>query len=359
MDGARIEWDKLKNCYFYQDKDSDSLAPLMKMVSMSMTVNYSESGTFSFAKYIKRAMITHFGYSPEMYLAISSDITEPKMMQLIRNNLRLGNPCILIGGNHVFVCDGAYKDFLHLNMGWNGSYDGWYRFPIVSDRINKKAFIVSALLDIKPLSDNINTEKTVVVKRAGTLPELLTDTEKATLNKLTISGKLNGRDIRLLRCMAGAVDATDIDSWKGQLTDLDMSKAFVITDTVSYLEVPEGVYNPVSPTNLTTYNATIGRRMFCGCENLRRITLPQNTKYIYHRAFADCYALEEIAIPATVRGVTSQAFLDCRSLKKVTVCKDSPLLVSDLTDRNKAFQWCDPDLRILQDATLGTYDNRW
>lgn len=359
MDGTRIEWDKLKNIYFYHDKDSDSLAPLMKMVGMSMTVKYGESSTLTLAKYIKRAMTTHFGYSPEMYLAICNETPEPKMIRLIRNNLRLGRPCVLIGGDHVFVCDGAYRDFLHLNMGWNGSYDGWYRFPIVSDRINDKAFIVSALLDIKPLLDKKNVEKTVVVERAGTLPELLTDTEKATLNKLTISGKLNGRDIRLLRRMAGAVDVADIESWKGQLTDLDISRAFVITDTVSYFEVPKGVYNPISPINLTTYNATIGRRMFCDCENLRHISLPQNTRYIYHRAFANCYALEDIAIPATVRGVTAQAFLDCRSLKKVTVCEDSPLLKSDFVERNKVFQWCSPDLQILKDSTLGTFGYGW
>lgn len=355
MDGTPVEWGKLKNIYLYHDKDSDSLAPLMSMVSMAMTVEYGERTTFSLAKYIKRAMTAHFGYSPEMYLAISHDIVERKMMRLIQNNLRAGRPCLLFGGDHVFVCDGTFKGFLHLNMGWNGSYDGWYRFPIVSDRINDKAFIVSALLDITPVKGKPCVEKTLSMEQAGTLSELLTDTEKATVEKLTIIGRINGRDIRLLRRMAGYVDVTAIDSWKGQLTELDISKALIVKDTVSYFEVCNKKSDSINVVRFSTHDATIGSGMFYGCENLKRICLPQNTRNIQHRAFAGCYSLEEITIPAIVRNVASLAFYDCRSLRQVNVCSDSPLLKSATFNADDVFKWCCPDLRIVPDDRLGTY----
>ena len=55
----------------------------------------------------------------------------------------------------MFVCDGMYADFLHLNMGWGGSYDGWYRFPIVRKDINENKKESDALI---VSGNNINLE---------------------------------------------------------------------------------------------------------------------------------------------------------------------------------------------------------
>lgn len=355
MDGTPIDWGRLKDIYRYHDKDSDSLAPLMRMVSMALTVQYGVDGTYCQSKYIKRALTTHFGYSPEMFLAVSGDVEERRMMRLIQDNLRAGQPCILTGGNHVFVCDGAFKDFLHLNMGWSGSYDGWYRFPIVSDRVNDKAFIETALLNIRPLDGEPAVEKTLQVERPGTLPELLTDTEKATIGRLTISGSINGRDIRLLRRMAGSVAPDDIGSWRGRLTDLDISRALIVTDTVSYLDDKVKRGDSIYIVPLTTRAGIIGPHTFDGCENLRRISLPQTTRRIGNMAFANCHALEEIAIPTIVRSVDGYVFWDCRSLRQATVCRDSPLLKSATFNRDRVFLWCSPDLRIMPDDRAETY----
>ena len=47
------------------------------------------------------------------------------------------------------------------------------------------------------------TERTLEVKTPGTLPALLGESNKNTITKLTLTGSLDGTDIRFIREMAG------------------------------------------------------------------------------------------------------------------------------------------------------------
>jgi len=82
--------------------------------------------------------------------------------------------------------------------------------------------------------------KTVKVKKAGTLADLLTDEEKANISDLTIEGKLNSSDIVLLRKMAGAKDKRDDNTWTGRLRRLDLSNADFANDDTPYFSSPVG-----------------------------------------------------------------------------------------------------------------------
>lgn len=396
MDGTKIDWSSMKNIYFYQDKDSDSIAPLMKMVSKAMMVDYGERFTVNWSDYIKRAMITHFCYSPEMFLVSRKDVTEDTMMRLICCDLRAGRPCLLSGGEHQFVCDGVFDGFLHLNMGWNGSYDGWYRFPVVTKSNNSKAFIETALLNIKP--EDIHGKDTVItLAQAGTLVNVLTQGDCAGLSRLKLQGPINGNDIRLLRRMAGYVGDNDYFSWKGRLVDLDLSEAEIVNDSASYFEADAkktGVYFRLNGENYDfrtmthakwlRFNAQnkpnpafyikeiivdsiytmffktrakyISRRMFEGCENLQKLRLPKNTVCVEYNAFTQCYALREIMLPASVTCVQS-AFWDCRSLEHIYVCKDAPYIdVLTRSKDNTVFsQSKSPQLKIEVNPALGVY----
>ena len=160
----------------------------------------------------------------------------------MREELEHGRPVILTGGHHVFVCDGAYDDFLHLNMGWGGSYDGWYRFPIVRTSTSKYSFIDTALLNTAPREGTGQT-RSITLDEAGKLATVLSAEECANISDLTIKGKINGDDIRILRRMAGGVEPCDTFSWFGVLARLNLAEAEIVRDTGPYVSTNSRYYD--------------------------------------------------------------------------------------------------------------------
>ena len=398
LEGATIPWGKLNNVYNFFYPHDTALDTLMKRVGHAICSEYGYEGTSSNSRDFKRAMVRNFGYSPAMFLVNSLRVNEYTMVNLIRNDLNQGCPCILTGGHHVFVCDGMYADFLHLNMGWGGSYDGWYRFPIVRKDINEYSFINSALLNIFPDDAATHINRTVTIETPGTLSSLLSEKDYPNISSLKIIGKINGADIRLIRRMAGGYESCDYFSWKGILSSLDLSEATIVTDSIPYINIDAGSINfkmnvkgklyefanmtdsdweafcATKANNDREYRITrddsiyhlrpktisgqIGMYMFEACENLRQIILPKNTYRISPRAFSGCYALEEITLPPGVRNIDAKAFEHCMSLEKVTVCNDSPMLYMQQSvgnANNTIFYGCNPKIRMVVDTSMQTY----
>lgn len=400
MDNKVISWGNIKNLYRPYDRDSVVLEPLNKMIALSLMSEFGHKATGSRSRLMKRAMTTHFGYSPQMHLVENEDVSEDTLISLIRHEINEGRPCILSGGDHFFVCDGASNDFLHLNMGWFGSYDGWYRFPVVRKEINPESFIESALINIVP-DGQIEKEKTVTVETPGTLATHFSEDECETVTSLIVKGEINGADIQLIRRMAGAVPVSQLFSWKGKLTNLDLSEATFAQDTIPYNivdAVKDGysmsfdgvqydfsqmtkekwkmcldnkanecdhykiVYSDSTYLIKTKTNSDwVGYYMFSDCVNLRTIKLPENIIFIGFCAFNNCHCLKEITIPSGVARVDPLCFSDCFSLERINLCSDSPLL-SMLQNENKEISTRfirnnNPDLRIETDQTLETYAN--
>ena len=85
-----------------------------------------------------------------------------------------------------------------------------------------------------------NTTINLIVSKAGTLSELLSEEEKRSIENLAIEGKLNSCDIIVLRKMAGAKDKNDSTTWTGRLKRLDLSKASFKGDNTPYYTTPVG-----------------------------------------------------------------------------------------------------------------------
>ena len=63
----------------------------------------------------------------------------------------------------------------------------------------------------------------------------------------------------------------------------------------------------------------IGERTFEGCENLRKISIPNSVTSIEYRTFANCSSLESISIPNTVTSIGQGTFSCCSSLKSISI----------------------------------------
>lgn len=399
LQGATTTWGNINNIYNIYNTRNAALDTLMKRVGHAICSHYGHDGTSSNTRYFKRALVRNFGYSPAMFLVNSDCVNEYTMVNLIRNDLSQGCPCILTGGHHVFVCDGMFADFLHLNMGWGGSFDGWYRFPVVRKDINEYSFITTALLNVFPDDVATHVSRTVTVETPGSLSTLLSEKDYPNISSLKIIGKINGADIRLIRRMAGSYEPKDYFSWKGILSSLDLSEATIVTDSVPYTVINANfvnfrrtvkgkVYDLARMTDSEwnafreakaddsrdlrvvkedsiyyihpkTIEGQIGLYMFEECQNLRQIILPKNTYRICLRAFSGCSSLEEITLPTGINHIGPKSFSFCQSLEKVAVCSDSPMLSMQKfignVDNHAIFDECNPRIQMVVDTTMQTY----
>ena len=135
-------------------------------------------------------------------------------------------------------------------------------------------------------------DEPIHVETAGTLSSQLTGSETT----LTLSGSLNGSDIKCLRELATS----------GRLTTLDLSAVHIVGGGDAYYE------------SFTTEDNVIGNSMFRDCSKLRNIELPSTVTAIETNAFSKS-ALRKIDIPNTVTRIGGDAFAYCSALATVVI----------------------------------------
>ena len=128
--------------------------------------------------------------------------------------------------------------------------------------------------------------RSIHVKNAGTLPDLISEYEMYKITDLKVSGVLNGTDIIILRKMAGCDEQGKQTG--GILANLDMSDTKIVPGGESYY----GRYQ-------TDYDI-INRYMFYECASLKSIILPNSVTTIKSVAFADCDNLKSVTLPSNI-----------------------------------------------------------
>ena len=148
------------------------------------------------------------------------------------------------------------------------------------------------------------TSEAVYNSVPGMLPEIMGN-QKYNLTRLTLSGFLNGTDIRLLREMLG----WDIEGHEtpGQLVEMDLSETKIVEGGSSY-------------GSRYTRRDTLDYGMFLHCSKLQRIVLPHSLKVIEKDAFKGCSGLISMTIPDSL--VVYKTSSGCSALQELSV---SPL----------------------------------
>lgn len=93
-----------------------------------------------------------------------------------------------------------------------------------------------------------------------------------------------------------------------------------------------------------------GAAMFCGCGQLRRLTLGAKLRVLPEGMLYDCRALKTLVLPETLRKIERDAFRNCASLQNVSL----PAQVTEIGDG--AFYGCGLRKAILP---AGTRVIRW
>ena len=296
------QWKSYKGSYQRKDtidEGARNLSKLLVSIGLSVDATFSNEGTSACMNNVKPTLCNHFGYSGHIsyYDIRNKNITEEQIEALLYKELDEGRPCIVSSIRHAFVCDGYSDGFFHYNMGWGGYYNGYYRLKLGnyknSNKEQPQSLIKGIICGIEPQRNDSSTVREVTMKKAGTLEEMLTDQEKETITKLTIKGRINSDDIKLLRKMAGANDKFSLDGWKGgALQELDLSEAKL---------------------------RIIGKYMFAKCSSLRSILLPKRVEIVDDYAFKDCTSLVSVILPPLTQSVGMTPFHGCTSLEDVFI----------------------------------------
>lgn len=156
----------------------------------------------------------------------------------------------------------------------------------------------------------VEKEQTVDVGGEGALEETLGD-GLMEIEKLTVSGGVNGKDVATLREMA-----TD-----GALIEIDL------TNTALKKDLQNEYYKSYEKPGKITEDNMIGHYMFYQT-NVERVALPSSLKKIGYCAF-NSSKIREIEIPEGVVEIEESAFRNCDKLRRAVV----PGSVAEVPDR--------------------------
>lgn len=251
-----------------------------------------------------------------------------KIMQVQKNAIILDEKEVKIaqiGGEFEVKVDGNVDYNINIDCSWikerkyvntRGLKSTIHKFIVETNDTEKDRLAEIKFTSATGLSESVIIKQRafltlcVDVKNAGTLNEYIKHEELFIIDSLTISGKIDGTDVVLLRRMS-------------KLKYLNMENLNIVSGGAQYY-----IYG-----DCKTEDGRIGNWMFYNL-NIVRVILPKNITAIGEYAFSACYNLRDIVIPESVISIGDAVFYECSSLKSIVI----PNSISVLP--NSAFSRC-------------------
>lgn len=121
----------------YTSTQAAAVSKLMKYCGYSVEMNYWTSSGANAAK-VADALTAYFDYNANTTQCVSrSFYTYANWVAMIYHELEEGRPVLYSGqaidGGHAFVCDGYdYDDYFHINWGWGGASDSYFKLSVLN-----------------------------------------------------------------------------------------------------------------------------------------------------------------------------------------------------------------------------------
>ena len=138
--GTMIDWDNILPTYqkntYNGTPSEDAVANLMKLCGRSVRMNYDTSSG-AYLSSVMYALDAIFDYEAKtMKYVFRSNYSYDEWQELLYKELEENRPILFQGqksvSSHAFVCDGYDSDDLfHINWGWGGTSDGYYRLNVL------------------------------------------------------------------------------------------------------------------------------------------------------------------------------------------------------------------------------------
>lgn len=116
-------------------EQKNAVAKLMYACGVATNMQYSPSASSTSNTECLNAMINHFDYDKGLRLYYRDYYGINDWEELIYGQLKDYGPVLYTGYStttgHAFVCDGYRDGYFHINWGWNGMSDGYFRLTIL------------------------------------------------------------------------------------------------------------------------------------------------------------------------------------------------------------------------------------
>ena len=234
---------------------------------------------------------------------------------------------------------------LRIKIDRNKEVDRSTKITILLESASDQSYISEIKLNVT--QSYMDTTKKLHIETAGTLPTLMSGEESKAVKELTLSGFINGIDIKFIRYMKNLVkiDLSDVNIVSGgddywftavetgvEIADNVFPMGFF--EHLKYLEeikLPNSIVeierkafyewkNRISidiPNGVTT----IGDWAFFKCTNLTSVSIPGSITVIKGNIFMECTNLESVKMANGITLIDMEAFRDCKSLKSVDIPK--------------------------------------
>jgi hypothetical protein len=164
---TKFSWSDMTTTYgnsYSGSAAETAVAKLMQYCGAALQMDYGVSGSSAYNASIAGVLKEYFGYNASY--AQRPFYSYVDWVNLIYSELAAGRPVILggqsAGGGHSFVCDGYdTDDYFHINWGWGGYSDGFFRLSALtpleqgiggSSTLDGFSFSQDAVIGISPRS---------------------------------------------------------------------------------------------------------------------------------------------------------------------------------------------------------------
>ena len=335
------DWDHMLDGYSpgnYTEAEGLAVAQLMRDAGscIGMMYGYSASDGYSIPQYGLEEWCRYFDYcldslktytlAADIYTFDDNKAKEAaEFDNIIKRELDKKRPiyCAIAHLNHAVVIDGyTEKDYFHINFGWGGRSDGFYKVLLVD------------LTTLFPPDREMSRYETITIV-TGICPA-------NTLQKGDQYYQLCGNEAELTFIDGKGevvIPATITDGSGKSYTVTSVRNAFYNDDSHTSVELPSNIRQ-------------IGDAAFKGCTQLERVKIPENLESLGTYAFDGCQKLATFEGIVNFRRVPDGLFRNCASLPAITLGENVEEIGSE------AFLGCSSlGLMTLPYATTVIHDN--
>lgn len=182
------------------------------------------------------------------------------------------------------------------------------------------------------IEQTANSNGVFNVVTPGTLGEFIPEDAQLFIKELTITGKINGTDIKLIRSLFGTPE-------NPQLQKLDLSEATIVSGGEKFVEgmdvdgytadytISGYMFTPYYGTEIKIpYNTKVIENLSFFCPNVEELNIPNAIEFIGWAPFSGCNKLTRLEIPASAKPIDANMGLwitNCPNLESLKVLSSS------------------------------------
>ncbi len=207
---------------------------------------------------------------------------------------------------------------LRIKIDRNKEVDRSTKITILLESASDQSHISEIKLNVT--QSYMDTTKKLHIETAGTLPTLMSGEESKAVKELTLSGFINGIDIKFIRYMKNLVkiDLSDVNIVSG-------GDDYWFTAVETGVEIADNVFpmgffehlKYLEEIKLPNSIVEIERKAFYEWKNRISIDIPNGVTTIGAYAFTYCTNLTSVSIPGSVTAIKEYTFQECTNLESV------------------------------------------